>query len=441
MTLLLLLVISVVNCTKKSPVDSDNADNNDKPPQDEFVICPQQDIPWPGLAQSPWPMYLHDPQHTGRSPYRGPQEGIIEWVFNTCADVYSSPVLGEDGTIYLGSNSMFLYALDPSGAEKWRFKSIGCVLESDPLAANDGTIYFTPSGYHSNENGTLYALNADGTLKWKYEHETLAPYFPTISKDGSALYVVLYQSTDVSYEKIGHLCALHTQNGSRLWTFSADSGMGISNEPAIGPEGTIYCTTFEGNLYAINPDGTFKWEFKIEGLSHLSSTPSVDNDGNIYINTLEYLYSIAKDGTERWRYKNSMWGNQWTTPTIAYDGTIYTIGIIDNGEGLLALDYDGRLKWSFAFSQAKEEGWASSDNSPIVDVDGTVYLGLLTDRTVADSVNFIAINADGTLKFQMSLRSPNGSVPDIDSTPCISSDGTLYVGSDRPQGLHLYAIK
>jgi hypothetical protein len=30
----------------------------------------QTDIPWPTLANSDWPMIKHDPQLTGRSPYK-----------------------------------------------------------------------------------------------------------------------------------------------------------------------------------------------------------------------------------------------------------------------------------------------------------------------------------------------------------------------------------
>jgi len=60
------------------------------------------DVPWPGLANSPWPMFLHDPQHTGRSPYRGPQEGKVEWLFDAGIWVYSSPVIDLDGSIYFG---------------------------------------------------------------------------------------------------------------------------------------------------------------------------------------------------------------------------------------------------------------------------------------------------------------------------------------------------
>ena len=38
------------------------------------------------------------------------------------SDVYSSPAVGSDGTIYVGSFSGHLHAINPDGSRKWRFK-------------------------------------------------------------------------------------------------------------------------------------------------------------------------------------------------------------------------------------------------------------------------------------------------------------------------------
>ena len=56
------------------------------------------------LADSPWPMFAHDPQHTGQSDYAGPQEGVLKWVFSFRTSVGTSPLtptIGGDGTIYV----------------------------------------------------------------------------------------------------------------------------------------------------------------------------------------------------------------------------------------------------------------------------------------------------------------------------------------------------
>ncbi len=33
------------------------------------------------LADSPWPMFLHNSRHTGRTNYKGPKEPIFSWSF------------------------------------------------------------------------------------------------------------------------------------------------------------------------------------------------------------------------------------------------------------------------------------------------------------------------------------------------------------------------
>ncbi len=58
-----------------------------------------------------WPMFRHDPQHTGRSLYRGAQSAMLKWRFKTESGIASSPAIGSDGTIYIGSNDGYIYAI------------------------------------------------------------------------------------------------------------------------------------------------------------------------------------------------------------------------------------------------------------------------------------------------------------------------------------------
>ena len=62
----------------------------------------------------------------------------------------------KDGTIYVGSDDNHLYALNPDGSEKWRFET-GEVDDFDcsPAIGEDGTIYF------SSKDGHLYALHGE----------------------------------------------------------------------------------------------------------------------------------------------------------------------------------------------------------------------------------------------------------------------------------------
>ncbi|MCS7231610.1 MAG: PQQ-binding-like beta-propeller repeat protein [Elusimicrobiota bacterium] len=120
--------------------------------------------------------------------------GALEWKFKTGGDVYSSPAIGKDGTIYVGSRDDCLYAINPDGTLKWKFKT-GNWIESSPAIGKDGTIYV---GSYDNY---LYAINPDGTLKWKFE-----------------------------------------------------TGGDVDSSPAIGKDGTIYVGSWDGYLYAINSE-------------------------------------------------------------------------------------------------------------------------------------------------------------------------------------------
>ena len=66
--------------------------------------------------------------------------------------ISSSPVLGADGTIYLGSTDCKLYAVKPNGAQLWVFPTGGYVI-STPAIGADGTIYV------ASDDGNLYAIS------------------------------------------------------------------------------------------------------------------------------------------------------------------------------------------------------------------------------------------------------------------------------------------
>ena len=91
------------------------------------------------VKRGDWWMFQHDRQHTGRSPFTGPASPVQQWAFPTGDGIGSSPAIGADGTIYVGSCDGNLYAINPNGTEQWAFP-LG-VLSSCPAIGADGTIY------------------------------------------------------------------------------------------------------------------------------------------------------------------------------------------------------------------------------------------------------------------------------------------------------------
>jgi hypothetical protein len=56
------------------------------------------------LADTLWPMFHHDLNHTRRSPYLGAPTGVEKWNFTSGGEILSSPAIGSDGTIYVPPN-------------------------------------------------------------------------------------------------------------------------------------------------------------------------------------------------------------------------------------------------------------------------------------------------------------------------------------------------
>ena len=249
----------------------------------------------------------------------------LKWKFRTSGKVFSSPAIGSDGTIYVGSDDGYLYAINPDGSLKWRFKTDGEKITSSPVIGSDGTIY---AGFTGKWDYWLYAISLDGQLKWKVRIRDVLRDRLAIGHDGT-IYVAPY---DV------YLYAINP-NGELKWKVKIPDGALTS--PAIGHDGTIYVgceklVKFDGCLvngggyqYAIDPYGRLKWKLE-KGLVN-DSDFAIGFDGTIYMGvgkvthegeiTGYYLYAINPDGSLKWRFKTG--SKVRSSPAIGSDGTIY----------------------------------------------------------------------------------------------------------------------
>jgi len=109
------------------------------------------------------PMFMGGPLHTGRSPQRGPTATPeVAWTHRTGARVFASPVVGEDGTIYVGSLDRTFNAISPTGELRWRYTGAD-KFYSTAAIASDGTIVV------GNHDGSLVALTRAGQVRWRVD--------------------------------------------------------------------------------------------------------------------------------------------------------------------------------------------------------------------------------------------------------------------------------
>ncbi|MCL5283440.1 MAG: PQQ-binding-like beta-propeller repeat protein [Armatimonadetes bacterium] len=133
-----------------------------------------------GLQQgSPWPKFHANNQNTGRGVGSG-AVGRLKWKFKTGAWVSSSPAIGTDGVVYVGSLDSYVYALDGNtGRLKWKFLT-GNEVSSSPAIGSDGVVYV------GSLNGNVYALDGNtGRLKWKFQTGGMVMSSPAIGSDGT----------------------------------------------------------------------------------------------------------------------------------------------------------------------------------------------------------------------------------------------------------------
>lgn len=353
-----------------------------------------------GLQNSPWPMQGHDTRHTGRSPYSTAiNPGIEKWRFDAGDYVDGSAIIDDNGIIYFGSHDGYFYAIYPNGTQKWKLKLNWNIGEfgSSPAIDENGIIYVGNTIISSG----LYAINPDGTLKWKYSTGDIATS-PAIGNDGT----IYFGCED------NNIYALYP-NDTLRWKYM--TGHAVQSSPAIGQDGTVYCGSHDNYLYALYPNnGTVKWKFPTGGWVH--GSPTIGSDNTIYIGSDDgFLYALyPNNGTMKWKCNI---GSMRSSPSLDTEGTLY-FGVWENR--FHAVYPNGTIKWSFDPGE-KSGIWGST---AAVSSDGTIYFGTCVDIGNCKGGDIIALNPDGTEKWRKRIADDW-----ITSSPCISEDGAVYIGS------------
>jgi hypothetical protein len=93
---------------------------------------------------------------TGQPKAEAKKPGTPIWEFETGDSVLSSPAIGSDGTVYVGSDDKKLYAINGKTGEKlWEFETGGIIAWSSPAIGSDGTVYV------GSKDKKLYAIKTD----------------------------------------------------------------------------------------------------------------------------------------------------------------------------------------------------------------------------------------------------------------------------------------
>lgn len=330
-----------------------------------------------------------------QSKHMGCNNPKIKWEFKLDDNVHeSSPVIGSDGTIYIGGDRGYLYAIQEDGRLKWQKKLDNNLIM--PVIVNN-KIYISTTGAVGTKAHKVYSLNIDGTIDWVCEIGEPTKYSPVVT-DGGEVYVVSHGSKLTKLNKYG----------SVDWEFHKQ--FGCTFMPCIGNNGTIYIGGGR-SVTAVNTDGTEQWSIPLNNLQ--SPSPIIDNSGIIYVDLYEdnqaKMFAINPDGTIKWKYSHEK--DIWTSPALSNNGILYVGATYLK---LLAINVDGTLKW-----ETRVEGFLTSP--PLIGIDGTIYATTSMQITNAKHISrLFAFNEDGELKWVIKV---NGST----NWPALGKNSTFYL--------------
>jgi outer membrane protein assembly factor BamB len=360
----------------------------------------------PLAAGSPWPKFRANAAQDARSTVMPSLTGGALWTFQTGNGVFSSPIVGADGTVYVGSADQNFYAITAAGALLWKVET-GEIIDSSGLLDDMGRVYF------GSGDGILRACDAaTGAVVWMFAADppsTNSAYINwfegnvAIAADGT-----LYVPNDNYF-----VYAVDRAAGSLTWKLKMpDQTWSL---PAVDvTTGNLFVGNNEllsllgNNTFGIAKDGTPIWQKSTPGT--IAASPVLTASGTMVLGGFDgfvHAYKAA-DGTPLW--STATRDHVYASPALLPDGTI----VQPSADGTMyALDpTTGAVLWTFDTPEPIR-------SSPAVDGEGNVYFG------GGDGVLYV-LNKDGSFRWSIQLIDEDRE--NLNASPALASDAIIIAG-------------
>ncbi|MCF8026174.1 MAG: PQQ-binding-like beta-propeller repeat protein [Desulfobacteraceae bacterium] len=301
-----------------------------------------------------------------------PIAGAIEWRFPAGAagrgHFFSSPALDEErNRLYIGSTDHHLYALDMDTGERiWRFQT-GSKIVSSPAIGFDHTVYI------GSLDGFLYAVNPDGTLKWRFDAKTEIRGSPALDRDGTIFFGSSLFQGEANPDN--GLYAISTV-GQKKWFVQKHNG--FAGSPVIADSGTLVVSSWDNRIYGSSRSGGLEMYKTFD--DDVISAPALGSRGYLFAGAKDgKFYALELDSGNQLHGRDEYWDYKTHRPVagsspVAHNGYVYVATCeIDGEEGSGAL-------YSFLFDNRA----ADTDRGPAEDSPWPLFRNNLRNTGMTD---------------------------------------------------------
>jgi outer membrane protein assembly factor BamB len=334
----------------------------------------------------PFAMAGGGPRHLHRADVPGPKTAPVEIArFHCGARIAASPVIGPDGTIYIGSIDGTFNALSRNGALRWSY------ICDEPIFST-AAVSQTGKVFVGCDDDTLLAFSTDGTVRFVVNTKQDMDSSPTIGDDGTIF---------VGGEN------LHALDNDGNLRFKVWLGAHVSASPSVRPDGVIAVGSHDHRFYLVAADGTVLSVFETKGPIQ-GPAASLKNNDVVFGSDDGVLYRLAPKGGLRW--KRTLDGALRSGIAVnEAEDTLYTASMAGT---VFALDAEkGTVRWKTALAGPVKA-------SPMLDSQGLLYVGSRDQSLYALDGN------TGAIVWRMPLSA------EVDATPAVAVGKRLIAAAD-----------
>jgi len=179
----------------------------------------------------------------------------------------SAPAVMQDGRVCVAFQDG-LFAFDSAGHIAWACSlSVGDDVNSSLAIGPDGTIYVSQS-----EGSRLFAVSSSGGMRWNFDTGIYyAPPRPAVDVEGN-----VYFAAGSSFYALN-------PDGTLKWRTSTNLGGADGSTPAIGDNARLYCTN-SYSLFGLTTQGEVLWQASGSsyGMNHVALADSLLVSGSSY---------------------------------------------------------------------------------------------------------------------------------------------------------------